>query len=179
MLAELATRAEEFARLRVAAVVLRESIDRYRRKHQGPVLERASLLFADLTAGSFAGLRADLDDEGQPVLVGLRGDRALRGTPGETVTVDGMSDGTCDQLYLALRLASLDHYLENHEPVPLVVDDILIKFDDERSLATLRVLAALSERTQVVLFTHHQHLLELAQRNLDSKMLFTRCTGDS
>ena len=49
-----------------------------------------------------------------------------------------MSDGTADQLYLALRLASLETYLDDHEPIPLVVDDILVNFDDARALAALR-----------------------------------------
>ena len=46
-----------------------------------------------------------------------------------------MSEGTCDQAYLALRLASLEIYLENHEPLPFIVDDILVNFDDARSHA--------------------------------------------
>ena len=50
----------------------------------------------------------------------------------ETVGIAGLSEGSADQLYLALRLASLETYLESHEPIPLVVDDILIQFDDDR-----------------------------------------------
>ena len=79
------------------------------------------------------------------------------------VTVDGMSDGTADQLYLSLRLASLEQYLEHNEPLPFVVDDILLRFDDERSLATLTVLSELSRKTQVIFFTHHRHLVELVE----------------
>ena len=46
-----------------------------------------------------------------------------------------MSDGTADQLYLALRLASFEHYVSHNEPLPLVLDDILIQFDNERARA--------------------------------------------
>jgi uncharacterized protein YhaN len=42
-----------------------------------------------------------------------------------------------------------------------VVDDILLRFDDQRSLATLKVLGELSRKTRVVFFTHHRHLVEL------------------
>jgi uncharacterized protein YhaN len=84
-----------------------------------------------------------------------------------------MSEGTADQLYFALRLAYLADWLDRHEPLPLVVDDILIKFDDQRALASLEVLAQFSQRTQVILFTHHQHLVELARTRLPSDQLFT------
>jgi uncharacterized protein YhaN len=70
---------------------------------------------------------------------------------------------TIRQLYLALRLASLEKYMESAEPMPFIVDDILVHFDDERSRATLGVLAELAEKTQIILFTHHRRLVEQAQ----------------
>ncbi len=125
---------EQYARLRLASAVLRTGIDRYREKAQGPVVERASRIFAALTLGSFKGLKVDYDDSDELVLVGVRGD-------GDPLKVDGMSKGTADQLYLALRLATLEIFLEGREPLPLIVDDILIQFDDDRTAATLKILA--------------------------------------
>ena len=87
------------------------------------------------------------------------------------VHVEGMSDGTCDQLYLSLRLASLENWLERHEPIPVIVDDILLNFDDERASAALKALQDLSAKTQVLFFTHHQHLVELAQQCLSPEKL--------
>jgi len=52
------------------------------------------------------------------------------------------------------------------------VDDILLRFDDERALATLDVLAGLSEKTQVLFFTHHQHLVALAENSGDTGLAF-------
>lgn len=74
-----------------------------------------------------------------------------------------MSDGTRDQLFLALRRASLERFLDASEPLPFIVDDILFQFDDHRAEATLRVLAQLSAKTQVIFFTHHRRLVEIAQ----------------
>ena len=85
---------------------------------------------------------------------------------GDHVGVEGMSDGSRDQLYLALRLASLERYLDANEPMPFIVDDILIKFDDERGRAALEALHELSRRTQVIFFTHHDHLTVIAQEAL-------------
>lgn len=160
--AQLRDGAERYVRLRLAAEVLQAAIQRHREKNQGPVLRRASDLFRDLTLGSFSGLKVDYNDAGQALLVGVR-------PSGQTVTVEGMSDGCCDQLYLALRLASLEHYLDSHPPLPFVVDDILITFDDERAVAALRALCDLSRRTQVIFFTHHRRLVELAQKHLPKR----------
>jgi uncharacterized protein YhaN len=162
VLGRLETDVEKYVRLRLASAVLARTIEQYREKHQGPILERTNDLFSRLTLGSFEGIRAEYDDQGEPVLVGVRPDG--RGTVG----VEGMSDGTTDQLYLALRLASLEAYLENNEPMPFIVDDILIKFDNDRASAALEVLGELSQRTQVMFFTHHSHLVELAESKLAS-----------
>jgi uncharacterized protein YhaN len=83
-----------------------------------------------------------------------------------------MSEGTADQLYLALRLASLETYLDDHEPMPLVLDDVLVNFDNARALAAMEALAALSRRTQVLFFTHHEHLVDLARSSLGGDVLF-------
>ena len=82
-----------------------------------------------------------------------------------------MSDGTRDQLYLALRLASVERYLDANEPVPFVLDDILINFDDERAEAALGALAELAQRTQVLLFTHHSRLRNLARQAVPASQL--------
>jgi uncharacterized protein YhaN len=163
-LARLQGDVTRYATLRLAAAVLKRGIERYREKNQGPVLARAGVLFAGLTGGSFAGLQ--IDDEGDgPVLKGVRPD-------GRLVGVGGMSNGSHDQLYLALRLASLESWVEAHEPIPFVVDDILLNFDDQRALAALQALAELSRQTQVLFFTHHRHLVQLAAANLPEDVLF-------
>jgi uncharacterized protein YhaN len=156
---------EQYARLKIASKILNQAIERYRNKSQEPILKRTTELFKQITRGSFQGVRAEFDDTGRPVLVGVR--------PGgrEIVSVEGMSDGTADQLYLALRLAGLQDYLEHNEPIPFIVDDILIKFDDDRAVAALKALEGLSEQTQVIFFTHHRHLLELARNNVESSSL--------
>ena len=166
LLARIRGDAEQYIRLRLAGMLLKRAIDRYREKSQGPVLQRASRTFADLTLGSFSGLRADYDDRGNPVWGGGRPDRR---TPWG---VRAMSDGTRDQLYLALRTASLEHHLDTHPPLPFIVDDILVQFDDARAAAALQVLADLSDRTQVIFFTHHQHLIDIARQHVAEHKLF-------
>jgi uncharacterized protein YhaN len=87
------------------------------------------------------------------------------------VPLPGMSDGTQDQLYLALRLASLEKFSADGEPLPLLVDDALVNFDNARARAALKVLGNLGTKTQVILFTHHQHMVDLATEAVDGQML--------
>jgi uncharacterized protein YhaN len=162
LLTRLSSDVTRFATLRLAAVVLERGIERYREKSQGPIVASASALFNLLTGGSFASLQIDDDGEGHAVLKGVRPD-------GRLICVDGMSDGSHDQLYLALRLASLESFIRAHEPIPFVVDDILLNFDDARATAALLALAELSRQTQVLFFTHHRHIIDLAHANLPDK----------
>jgi uncharacterized protein YhaN len=160
VLASIDAEVAQYCRLKIASAILSRTIEQYREKYQGPMIRRASELFRQMTLGSFTGIRAEYDEKGDPVLVGIRPHT------NEQVRVEGMSDGTADQLYLALRLAGLEQYLENSTPLPFVVDDILLRFDDRRATATLNVLAELSKKTQVIFFTHHQHLVDLANSEL-------------
>jgi len=154
--ADLEEQVRELVVLQVTRSVLDRGIEQYRKKHQGPILNRASIVFSQMTCGSFAELRADQDEQGKPVLVGLRSaDQTI-------VQISEMSDGTRDQLYLALRIASVENWNQQHEPLPFILDDVLINFDDDRATAALQVLADLSVTTQVIYFTHHLHLLDLA-----------------
>ncbi len=155
--AEIREGVERYLLVQLSFLILQRQIEHYRKEKQNPLLLSASQYFTKLTLGSFAALQTDFDEKTDtPILVGLRPD-------GTQVLVEGMSDGTRDQLYLSLRLAHLEQYLEKHEPIPFIVDDILINFDDQRAEALLHTLAELSQKTQILLFSHHHHLVELAQ----------------
>ena len=77
------------------------------------------------------------------------------GTAEEETLHDALwrSDGTVDQLYLALRLAVAE---ELTPEAPLILDDALVRFDDERMKAALAILRELSDKRQVILFTCQQ-----------------------
>jgi uncharacterized protein YhaN len=151
--------ASRYLRLRLATHFLQSQIERFRKENQGPLLQKSGEVFRSLTHGAFSGLGAEFNADDVPVLVGVRPDQSK-------VPVAGLSDGSRDQLYLALRLAALDRYLEEHEPMPLILDDLLITFDDDRTRAILPLLGALAKRTQIFLFTHHEHLLALCRETL-------------
>lgn len=160
--AALVVRAERWSKLKLAELLLAREIERYRQENQGPVLRRAAQLFVRLTQEQYRGLRVGREER---TLVAVRANDL-------EVTVEGLNEAARYHLYLALRLASLERYLEHAEPLPLVLDDILIHFDEEGARAALGVLGDAANRVQVLLFTHHRHNLELAQTAVTRERLF-------
>ena len=123
------------------------------------MMARAGELFAQLTGGAFKTLGQSSGDDDVPRLVGLRaGD-------GE-IGVGEMSEGTRDQLYLALRLAYVEDYATRNEPPPFLADDLFTSFDDARTANGLKALARIGEHVQVILFTHHLAVVDAARREL-------------
>jgi uncharacterized protein YhaN len=144
--------------MRIAAAKLRRAVESYRQRNQGPVLARARELFPELTLHRFDDIGV-VGGGDELAIVGKRG--------GDEVQVGDMSDGERDALYLALRLASLEHHFKTNDPMPLIVDDILIGLDEQRVRAALRALGELASQTQIVVFTHHGHVVDIAQDELD------------
>ncbi|MFS0789435.1 ATP-binding protein [Brevundimonas phoenicis] len=161
--AELGELAEHYILKRAQVVMLRWTIETYRARHQDPLLQRASTLFSRLTSGRYAALRVEADGA-SPQLLGVRDD-------GRTaVEIDGMSEGTTDQLFLALRLAAVEQSVAKGVRLPFIADDLFVNFDDERAEAGIRVLAELARSTQVLFFTHHPHLVAIAREVVGSDL---------
>ncbi len=160
--ASMADAAERYLKLHTTARLLKWSMEKFRETRQGPMLAKASSTFSALTLGSFERLLVDSGDQ-TPRLYGIR-------HGGTQVEVSGMSEGSRDQLYLALRLAALELQIEQGMNMPLIADDLFINFDDRRTAAGLRVLGELSTKMQVIFLTHHDHLVPLAREVLGSDL---------
>ena len=147
---------ERYVELVLSRRVLNDALERFRRENQDPLVNRGSTLFAFMTGGAFKELLSSFDDDGEGRIVGLN-------SRGEEIPVEAMSDGTRDQLFLALRLAAAERHVERMGSLPFIADDVLINFDDLRAKATLEALADFSKKTQVILFTHHSRVADLAK----------------
>jgi len=162
--AALAEHVSEYARVALAAEVLRRVVADYGQRNQGPIVEFASRNFSTLTDGAFEGLLTDLDGDKQVLLA--------KRLNGEFLHTAELSEGTVDQLYLALRLAGIEHHLARAAASPpIILDDILVNFDNDRAAAALRLFAELGSRAQVLLFTHHRHVIDLAQKVLPAEQI--------
>ena len=129
-----------YAALTLAQETLAEASAQLQRRFAPKITEGASRRMLALTAGRYDRLllREDLS-----LLAGAAGEETLR-------EVNWRSAGTVDQLYLALRLS----VAEALTPVsPLILDDALVRFDDARLAAALKLLKEEARSRQVILFT--------------------------
>lgn len=167
-IATVADLAEEFATLHLQRRILREALETEASRNASPLLQTAGRFLERLTAGRWVALRAEDDGAGTRGLNVVRHD----GTSHSPAT---LSEGTADQVFLALRLAGILHLQnerrrEGQALVPVVLDDVLMAFDDARAANALRTLAEIAAGMQggdlpmqVVLFTHHDHLARMAE----------------
>ncbi|MGE4045496.1 MAG: hypothetical protein AB7F35_11625, partial [Acetobacteraceae bacterium] len=150
---------EEALVLHTASELLRVALTAVEQSADSSALRRIGALFAALTDGAYARVMADAEDDAGPRLILVQ-----RAFPEERQAVRDLSEGTRDQLYLALRLAAIEAYAQGAPALPFIGDDILQTFDDDRALAALRVLCEVSATAQVILLTHHRHVADLAGR---------------
>ncbi|MGG1519684.1 AAA family ATPase [Paenibacillus oryzisoli] len=142
---------DDYAVASFASLLLKKARDVYEQQRQPGVLLRASAYFAEMTNGAFQAVKAPF---GEQRLLAIR-------AGGQAVDTAMLSRGTAEQLYLAMRFALAEEYA-GRAVLPLVMDDILVNFDEARMAGCLRVLADLSKRHQVLLFTCHAHVREAA-----------------
>ncbi len=138
--ARIAQLEQTCAALTLAQETLTQAAQELQRRFAPRITQRAQKLMAAFTAGRY-----------DRVL--LREDLTVRAAASQETTLrDALwrSDGTTDQLYLALRLAVAE---ELTPEVPLILDDALVRFDDERLHAAMEVLKAVAKQKQVILFT--------------------------
>jgi uncharacterized protein YhaN len=158
--AEIAEAVERFSLDHVAARLLSAAIERYRAEHQSPIVDRASHAFGTLTGGRWSGIGIDYDQE-TPRLAAIR--------DGNLLGPDALSEGTRDQLFLALRVAAIEEHARRATPLPFIADDLFITFDELRTENGFRLLGELGAHTQVIVFTHHLHVAESATAVLGSQ----------
>ena len=123
-----------------AQEILAQATQELQRRFAPRISQRAQNLFGRMTGQRYnrLSLLQDLSVE-----AGAEGENTLRGTLWR-------SDGTVDQLYLALRLAVAEELTPD---APLILDDALVRFDDKRMKAALEILREAADKKQVILFT--------------------------
>ncbi|MBX9032601.1 ATP-binding protein [Gordonibacter massiliensis (ex Traore et al. 2017)] len=147
--------AQDYARLLLARRMLEAAIGAWESKSQPEVYRQASRLLSLMTDGRW--VKVAMTPEGR-----LQVTDSVK-TEREPVH---LSLGTCQQLYLALRIALLMTAENVGRSVPILADDILVNFDARRRLGAARALAELSRTRQVILFTCHEEIVE-SMRSVD------------
>ena len=151
----------EYDALELAEKALREAGSEIQSRLTPRLSTRSSEIFARLTNNRYDALALDRQLQ---ATAKLSDDTLQR----ETLF---LSAGALDQLYLAVRLAICELALPENHSCPLVLDDILGSFDDERCLAALELLREMASGRQVILFTCHSREAEMMKSYLDVNIL--------
>ena len=161
--AELERVRTERDRLTLLATLLREADRAVRTRHQPDVMQRASTYVSTLTEERYTRIEWREDDDRLVVYAADRADPQPVGAP--------ISRGTRDQIYLALRMALVDHLDAGHEPLPMCLDEVLVNWDTARRQAGYRLLRAWEDTRQVFLFTCHRPLVQEAREALNATVI--------
>ena len=139
-------------------VLLRDQVERYAREHEAPIVSLASRYFNLITREAWERVRVVAGEQDAVLEVLGRG---------KELGVEALSDGTRDELYFALRLATIRRFMERSgKSIPLILDDAFVNFDDERTAAAFEALGEFGEGGQVMYFTHHQGVVAAARKAL-------------
>ncbi|MDG0866555.1 AAA family ATPase [Candidatus Lucifugimonas marina] len=144
---KIARDAQRWAVLTIARDVFERTREEFQQERQPALIRSASKYLSDLTLGRYTSVRAVIGEKDQDLEV-VEGE-------GHTKRANELSRGTAEQLFLAMRFALIEEYAKNAEPMPVVLDDILVNFDPERAKAACKVIMDLSERFQVIFLTCH------------------------
>ena len=136
---------EAYAVSSVAARLLEDALEAYEAERQPSVIQSAQDIFTRLTGGRYTRLATPLG-RFEPLVSGA----ASSGKPPER-----LSRATAEQLFLALRLSYIDNLAGAHPSLPVLMDDVLVNFDDERRWAAARVISEFADHRQVIFFTCH------------------------
>ena len=142
--------------MRAGVAAADEALKLYRDRHRGAMMERASKAFSVISRGAYRGLTAEPNGQSETLI-------AL-GADGGSKAAEQLSKGARFQLYLALRVAGYHELAKARPPAPFVADDIMETFDHFRAEEALKLFADMGRVGQVIYFTHHLHLAEIAQR---------------
>lgn len=154
---ELAELCEQWVVHRLAAELLDRAVDRFSSEHEPVLLQYTRGFLQQLTAGRYQTVEHDTANPTKFV---------VRNAQGEALEPEKLSTGTREQLYLAIRMAFITNYCENHEPLPVIMDDCFVNFDDMRTANALRSIYQWKTDAQRVLLSCHfrvvQSLAEIA-----------------
>ncbi len=138
----------------IAMSVLAESLSETRRGYGKVLNEKTSEFFSLLTGGNYKGMTISKSFD---INVEKTDDFLSR-------ELDYLSSGTVDQAYLSLRLALASLICKDKENLPILLDDALAQYDDKRLETALSFLSELSEKNQILLFSCHNSVAEIAKK---------------
>lgn len=151
LLAEIRAYASEWTRYALAKYLIDQARQKFEREQQPRVLRDAGDFFRTITCNRYSELVAPLEKNTIEVI-----------TPAnERKSVEVLSRGTAEQLYLSIRFGYIRNRAATNEPLPVIMDDILVNFDPHRARLAAEAIVDLSASHQILYFTCHPQTIEI------------------
>lgn len=150
--AELKSALMEWLTLMYTEELLNRAQSIYESGRQPEIMKMANEFLKEMTMGKYS---LHISDNGKDIFI----EDSMHDVKNEKI----WSSGTGDQVYLSIRLAMALSFGEQIENLPIVLDDIFVRFDEKRQRETLRFLMELGKKQQIFLFTCHERTMHIAE----------------
>jgi len=135
---------------KIALKILTDVREQYEKEKQPVIIQSSGRYFKNITAGRYERIHVALDKREITVFDSREASK----------TIEQLSRGTREQLLVSLRLGFIEEYETNAEPLPVIMDDILVNFDLKRAHKTAEILQEFAKNRQVIIFTCHNSTKE-------------------
>lgn len=143
--------AGEWVKSQIALNILEKAISKYENTRQPDVINTAKDVFSQITNSQYPTVQ--MQAESQELII--------KDSSGNGKKVIEMSRGTMEELYFAMRLGLIEEYEKRAEPMPFVMDDTFVNFDDDRRKLAIKALDEFAKDRQVIVLTCHKSIMEL------------------
>lgn len=151
LLEDLHEKSREWASLVLARKVLAKAIQVYEKERQPAVIVEAQAFFSKITGGRYTRIYSPLNSS----------EIYVEDREGRQKSVQELSRGTAEQLYLSLRFGFIREFGRHSESLPIVFDDVLVNFDPERCKSTCEAIRDLVPGNQLFYFTCHPETVQM------------------
>ncbi len=137
----------------IAIQIFEEASEEMFNKYSPTINKKAELFLSELTSNKYA-----------KISVSNNLNVSIRNLKNKSLALKYLNSGTYDQAYFALKLAVSNIMIKRDFFMPIVLDDIFLQYDENRTLQGFKFLEKYSIQSQIIMFTCHNHLVELAKK---------------
>lgn len=151
LLEELHEKSREWASLVLAREILAKAVKVYEKERQPAVIVEAQTFFSNITGGRYTRIYSPLNST----------EIYVEDRNGRQKSIQELSRGTAEQLYLSLRFGFIREFGRHSESLPIVFDDVLVNFDPVRCKSTCEAIKDLASDNQIFYFTCHPETVRM------------------
>jgi uncharacterized protein YhaN len=141
---------KEWVSGKIALKVLTDVTKKYEREKQPVIIQNSGKYFSEITSGRYTRINVSMDKREINI---FDSKEAIK-------NIDQLSRGTREQLLISLRLGFIEEYETRAEPLPIIVDEVLVNFDQARARKTAEIFQEFGKNRQILFFTCHPYVID-------------------